>query len=258
MDKNEIIEMLKIISSGMDPSVEDQSTLQPTEYYREIIRSLCIAVASLISEHPPDKLRSMRYVREAYTKYQDNIEKEIVFSVVEGANYDLQKAAEEMGITYRELNNKIRAFEIGTEIAINALLKNPATAYLVVVRDLSLDKFLNKIEKEIIYSALEETNFKQNQAAELLNISFRSLRYRIDNLGICKHEDSNRAGKKASTDYFKYFKDLPLDQLLQQIEKKAILETLKETNNKTAAADKLGISFRSLRYRIENLGIQDS
>jgi transcriptional regulator with PAS, ATPase and Fis domain len=256
MDKNEIIEMLKIISNGMDPSVEEQSTSQPTEYYHEIIRSLCIAVASLITDHPPDKLRSMKYVKEAFTKYQDNIEKEIVFSVVEGTNYDLQKAAEEMGTTYRDLNNKIRAFGIGTEIAINALLKNPATEYLVVARDLSLDKFLNKIEKEIIYSALEEANFKQNQAAELLNISFRSLRYRIDNLGIRKHIDSDRVKKKSSTDYFKYFKNLPLDQLLQQIEKKAILEALKEANNnKTAAADKLGISFRSLRYRIENHGI---
>ena len=35
-----------------------------------------------------------------------------------------------------------------------------------------------------------------------------------------------------------------------------VLEALKESNhNKTVAADKLGISFRSLRYRIENYGM---
>lgn len=36
----------------------------------------------------------------------------------------LQKAAEAMSISYRDLNNRIRTLEIGAEITINALWKN--------------------------------------------------------------------------------------------------------------------------------------
>ena len=47
-----------------------------------------------------------------------------------------------------------------------------------------------------------------------------------------------------------------LQTYLDQTEKKAILEALGRTDhNKTAAARLLGVTFRSLRYRIERLGI---
>lgn len=50
--------------------------------------------------------------------------------------------------------------------------------------------------------------------------------------------------------------DESLDDYLKRIEKAAISEALTETHgNRTAAARKLGISFRSLRYRLERLGL---
>lgn len=50
---------------------------------------------------------------------------------------------------------------------------------------------------------------------------------------------------------------LPLDRYLNQVERQAILAALEEADgNRTAAARLLGISFRSLRYRIERLGIE--
>ncbi|MFC6634572.1 sigma-54-dependent transcriptional regulator [Microbulbifer taiwanensis] len=49
-----------------------------------------------------------------------------------------------------------------------------------------------------------------------------------------------------------------LDEFLQSIEKEAIESALTETRwNRTAAAHKLGISFRSLRYRLKKLGLED-
>jgi transcriptional regulator with GAF, ATPase, and Fis domain len=46
----------------------------------------------------------------------------------------------------------------------------------------------------------------------------------------------------------------PLEQYMQQVEKQAVLEALAEAkNNQTEAARLLGITFRSLRYKIENL-----
>ncbi len=48
----------------------------------------------------------------------------------------------------------------------------------------------------------------------------------------------------------------PLQDYLDQTERAAILEALQQTRyNKTAAARVLGVSFRSLRYRLERLGI---
>ena len=44
---------------------------------------------------------------------------------------------------------------------------------------------------------------------------------------------------------------------LEEIERDAIVKALEQSRyNKTAAAKKLGITFRALRYRIKKLGIE--
>jgi two-component system response regulator PilR (NtrC family) len=49
----------------------------------------------------------------------------------------------------------------------------------------------------------------------------------------------------------------PLQDYLDQVERSAIIEALEQTrHNKTAAARLLGVTFRSLRYRLERLGIE--
>lgn len=51
--------------------------------------------------------------------------------------------------------------------------------------------------------------------------------------------------------------DLPLQDYLDQVERDKIVQALAQTGgNKTAAARLLGVTFRSLRYRIERLGIE--
>lgn len=50
--------------------------------------------------------------------------------------------------------------------------------------------------------------------------------------------------------------ELPLPEYLEHIEKKAILDALEKAGqNKTAAAKLLGVSFRTLRYRLAKLGL---
>ncbi len=47
-----------------------------------------------------------------------------------------------------------------------------------------------------------------------------------------------------------------LPDYLEEIEKNAIMSALSKTNNnKTAAAKLLGVSFRTLRYRLSKLGL---
>jgi two-component system response regulator PilR (NtrC family) len=53
-----------------------------------------------------------------------------------------------------------------------------------VSRGVALDSILEEIEREYLKKALDCTNGNKNKAAELLGISFRSLRYRLDKLGI--------------------------------------------------------------------------
>ncbi|WP_301103212.1 sigma-54 dependent transcriptional regulator [Propionivibrio sp.] len=49
-----------------------------------------------------------------------------------------------------------------------------------------------------------------------------------------------------------------LDDLMNRVEKQMIIEALAKTGfNRTAAARQLGVTFRSLRYRIERLGIEE-
>ena len=48
-----------------------------------------------------------------------------------------------------------------------------------------------------------------------------------------------------------------LDEYLNRVERQAILEALQKTEgNRTAAARQLGVTFRSMRYRLERLGIE--
>jgi two-component system response regulator PilR (NtrC family) len=52
---------------------------------------------------------------------------------------------------------------------------------------------------------------------------------------------------------------VPLPEYLDQVERDAILQALAKTGfNRTAAAKLLGITFRTLRYRMQRLGIRES
>ena len=52
-----------------------------------------------------------------------------------------------------------------------------------VNQGVALDNILEEIERAYLLKALEVTNGNKNKAAELLGISFRSMRYRLDKLG---------------------------------------------------------------------------
>jgi two-component system response regulator PilR (NtrC family) len=62
--------------------------------------------------------------------------------------------------------------------------KAPALDGALGTRGLPLHDFLDQVEREAIMKALEATRFNKTAAAKLLGITFRSLRYRLDRLGI--------------------------------------------------------------------------
>ena len=67
-------------------------------------------------------------------------------------------------------------------------------------------------------------------------------------------DESSATGNGAVNAYGE--RTLPLHEYLDQLEREQIVKALEQTKyNKTAAAKVLGISFRSLRYRLDRLGI---
>ncbi len=62
--------------------------------------------------------------------------------------------------------------------------KAPSLDGALGTRGLPLHDFLDQVEREAIMKALEATRFNKTAAAKLLGITFRSLRYRLDRLGI--------------------------------------------------------------------------
>ena len=64
------------------------------------------------------------------------------------------------------------------------LADDPAVSDGASLSGETLDDHLNRVERQSILDALTKTGFNRTAAARLLGITFRSLRYRIERLGI--------------------------------------------------------------------------
>ena len=95
----------------------------------------------------------------------------------------------------RELENILEravALSAGGEIGVEDLRLQPAGAEQAAaeaapgaeVPGVPLPHFLDKVEREAILAALAKTDFNRTAAARLLGVSFRTLRYRMQRLGI--------------------------------------------------------------------------
>lgn len=109
-------------------------------------------------------------------------------------NISLSKSALESLSNYsfpgnvRELENILeRAFTLSEGDIINVedlqLPENDITLTSEPVTK-DLENYLDRIERDAIYSALEKAKWNKTKAAQLLGISFRALRYRLKKLGL--------------------------------------------------------------------------
>jgi two-component system response regulator PilR (NtrC family) len=98
----------------------------------------------------------------------------------------------------RELENILEraiALSSGAEIGVDDLRLLPVAADEALAEGAAgqaagelpaapLPEYLDKVEREAILAALAKTSFNRTAAAKLLGLTFRTLRYRMQRLGI--------------------------------------------------------------------------
>jgi two-component system response regulator PilR (NtrC family) len=99
----------------------------------------------------------------------------------------------------RELENIIEralALRLGNNITLDDLQLSSAKSAEHIVNTLTIGKypltdFLDRVEREAILEALDQTRFNRTAAAKILGISFRALRYRMERLSITDKEGAD-------------------------------------------------------------------
>ncbi|MGB4811885.1 MAG: sigma-54 dependent transcriptional regulator [Methylophilaceae bacterium] len=96
---------------------------------------------------------------------------------------------DDLGLDHSIINSSV----INTGVVNTKVNLNPANADHAKTdvqqsntADVNLSEYLEDVERRAILKALEKTNQNKTQAAKLLGVSFRTLRYRLEKLGLSK------------------------------------------------------------------------
>jgi DNA-binding NtrC family response regulator len=162
-----------------------------------------------------------------------------ILKALEDASYNEDDAAEILGMTSLQFSKKISDFGLDASVFAKSYFNNRL--------ELTLNQFLEKIESQVILEALNKTQSKINETAELLGLTYRVLRHRIEKYNLYNKYDAPK------TNYIERFlNQQSLDIFLKKIEREIIIDGLKLTNFKIKrTAEVLGIRYRALGYRIK-------
>ncbi|MGE5189134.1 MAG: helix-turn-helix domain-containing protein, partial [Gemmatimonadota bacterium] len=71
-----------------------------------------------------------------------------------------------------------------TKIGKHGVSTAPVSAEIIGEEGVFLDAEMDRLEKALLLKALDKTGGNRTEASKLLNISFRSMRYRLEKHGI--------------------------------------------------------------------------
>jgi two-component system response regulator PilR (NtrC family) len=188
-------------------------------------------------------------VRKVGSTSEDNIDVRVISATHRNLTEEVKSGAFRQDLYYRlnviELRMpSLREMREDIPLLAGAILKRQAV-------DDSAPRLSAAALKE-----LQAYDFPGN-VRELENVLERALALAAD--AEIRREDLQLAAARYDReDVASDLSGMPLQERLDAVEKKAILDALEQTRfNRTAAAKLLGITFRALRYRMERLGIND-
>lgn len=128
-----------------------------------------------------------------------------------------------------------------------------------------LEQTLDRLENRLLLCALGAAKQNRRQTADLLRVSPRSLRYRLAKHGLndlspeeferLHRQSEDEADPPGPSNPAWPPQGLDLDRAMLEAEKHLVAQAMdKAGKTKAKAAELLGISFRSLRYRISKFG----
>jgi two-component system response regulator PilR (NtrC family) len=199
----------------------------------------------------PMQVKLLRAIQEKRVRKVGSATEEAVDVRIISATHRLLKDCVDAGTFRQDLYYRLNVIEL----KIPALRERPEDIPLLVEFLLSRMCPDNRPRlTEEAMSALREYTYPGN-VRELENILERATALcRDDRVEL---EDLQLADDPAVGDG-ESFSGETLDDHMNRVEKQSILDALAKTGfNRTAAARLLGVTFRSLRYRIERLGIED-
>jgi two-component system response regulator PilR (NtrC family) len=126
----------------------------------------------------PGNVRELENILERALAFANN-------GVIEVADLVLKSVGSPVTEVSKDVPESIPAAAPSATVAENSKAPQPTTAPGLPS---SLPEHLDEVEREIIRRALAKTQFNRTQAAELLGISFRQLRYRMQRLNIRESE----------------------------------------------------------------------
>ena len=201
------------------------------------------------------QVKLLRVIQEKRVRRVGGMTEEVVdVRLISASHQDLQ-AAVAAGRFRHDLFYRLNVIEIRMPALRELPDDLPELASHILARLAAVNRCPTPVLSPATLSAMTQYDFPGN-VRELENILERAMALsegrtiHLDDLNLvpaCR--DRGAAG--GDTPYG------DLQTYLDQTEKKAILEALGRTgHNKTAAARLLGVTFRSLRYRVERLGIE--
>lgn len=187
-----------------------------------------------------------------------------------GAEQEIAIDVRLLSATHKDLAKEVEtgAFRQDLFYRINVIeIRVPSLRERLSDVPILVKNYLKKLAHE---AELDEVGISEPALKALANYSFPGNVRELENIlerayTLCEDdqiqaEDLQLGGADLQSDSARntqeYTGGTPLDDYLESIEKQAILQALEETRwNRTAAAEKLGISFRQMRHRLKKLGI---
>ena len=118
MNRQAAFDIIRTIARERDPYTAAQDSRNRPEYNPETIRALCIAVASLLDGQgayrrlPARGLNPSSNMKRPLQAYLNRLEKEAILEALEEAGYNKTKAAELLGLSFRQLRYRLETHQM--------------------------------------------------------------------------------------------------------------------------------------------------